>query len=177
MSESIGLEAHHFPQLSECAQSICRQWPSGDRVACLSRVCFDVIVHADYGQFAPKYLLQTTSFTLIPSHIYYQLCSNPTLTLTACNNIIVIYRRYNLILTTSTFTNALSHFHFYAITNSNCNEIISIPLIQLQFLSFPHKTDTHCIDITSYLSYLNHAYIGLIVFPFFTICSLYLILV
>ena len=50
MSESIGLEAHHFPLLSECAQSICRQWPSGATVACLSRECCDVIVHASCGQ-------------------------------------------------------------------------------------------------------------------------------
>ena len=59
MSESIGLEAHHFPQLFECAQSICRQWPSGATVTCLSRVCCDVIVHATCGQLATEYLLRT----------------------------------------------------------------------------------------------------------------------
>ena len=37
-----------------------------------------------------------TSFILIASHIYYPLCSILTPTLIACNNIIVIYRQYNL---------------------------------------------------------------------------------
>ena len=61
MSESIGLEAHHFPQLLECAQSICRQWPSGATVACLSREWCDVIVHASRGQHALEYLRRTGS--------------------------------------------------------------------------------------------------------------------
>ena len=59
MSENIGLEAHHFPPLFECAQSICRQRPSGATVACLSRVCCDVIVHAACGQLVPEYLCRT----------------------------------------------------------------------------------------------------------------------
>ena len=54
MSESIGLEAHHFPPQFECAQSICRQWPSGATVSCLSRVCCDGIVHAACGKLAPE---------------------------------------------------------------------------------------------------------------------------
>ena len=62
MSESIGLEVHHFPHLLECAQSICRQWPSGATVACLSRVWCDVIVHASCGQHALEYLLSTVTY-------------------------------------------------------------------------------------------------------------------
>ena len=62
MSESIGLEAHHFPQLLECAQSSCRQWPSGATVACLSRVWCDVIAHVPCGQLALEYLCRTIVF-------------------------------------------------------------------------------------------------------------------
>ena len=43
MSESIGLEAQQFPPPSNCAQSICWQWPSGATVACLSYGYRDVI--------------------------------------------------------------------------------------------------------------------------------------
>ena len=85
MSESIGLEAHHLPQLSKCAQSICRQWPSG-ATTCLSRVCCDAIVLAACGQLASEYLCRTTvkcpKFStlnpqLIPSHFKFTL--SPTL--------------------------------------------------------------------------------------------------
>ena len=58
MNESIGLEAHHFPQLPECAQSICRQCPSWATIACLSREWCNVIVHASCGQHALEFLLR-----------------------------------------------------------------------------------------------------------------------
>ena len=49
-SESIALEAQQNPPSLVCAQSICRQWPSGATAACLSREYRDVIVHAACGQ-------------------------------------------------------------------------------------------------------------------------------
>ena len=63
MSESIGLEAHQIPQLIECAQSICRQWPSG-ATACLSREWCDVIAHVPCGQHALEYLCRTVIIKL-----------------------------------------------------------------------------------------------------------------
>ena len=70
--------------------------------------------------------LNFTSFILIAPHIYYPLCSHPTLTFIACNNIIVNYRQYNSAYTNSTFTIAPHHFHFYDLYTYIANTLSQI---------------------------------------------------